>query len=174
MSSGLSGVALAGLISFIGFILLIIVVVEVNKLKKTVNNINESTAVLGGKESRTFHLNASESESQSESQSIPIPGGWCLYYIEFTSLTTTSTTGNTQFRIGTSSNGDDIKSLTSTGLGSGAYTKLNTSSDTNVSTYESCFLTDTTAYLTLINSKATSLIVQAHIYYRTIYNFAQC
>jgi len=169
---GLSGAALAGLISLIGFILLIIVVVEVNKIKKTVNNINESTAVLGGQEneSRTFHLGASETESQS----IPIPGGWCVDFIEFTSFTSTSTTGNTQFRVGTTSNGDDIKTLTSTGLGSSTYTKLSTRSSPGVSTDASCVLTDTTAYLTLVNLKATSLIIQAHIYYRTVNNYAGC
>lgn len=163
---------LTGVIFLISFVFVIILYIEVNKIKKTVSNINETTSVLGGQEneSRVFNLAASETESQS----IPIPGGWCIDYIEFTSFSTTSTTGNTQFRIGTTSNGDNIKQLTSTGLGTGTYTKLDTSSWAGVSTDESCVITDTNAFLTLVNLKDTSLIIQAHIYYRTINNYAGC
>jgi hypothetical protein len=171
-TSKLSNTALVGVIALTGFILLIVVVVEINKIKKTVNTINESTTVLGGQEneSRNFNLGSSETETQS----IPIPGGWCIDYIEFTSYSTTSVSGNTQFKIGTTLGGNEIKSLTSTGLGSSTYTKLSTNSYQSVSTEASCVLTDTTAYLTLVNSKATSLIIQAHIYYRTLYNYAGC
>ena len=171
-SSKLSNAALVGVIGLVGFILLIIVVVEINKIKNTVNNINESTTILGGQnnESRTFNLSANESETQS----IPIPNGWCINYIEFTSYSTTNVSGNTQYKIGTTSGGAEIKSLTSTGLGSSDYTKLSTINNSYVGTEASCVLTDTTAYLTLVNSKATSIVIQAHIYYYTIYDYAAC
>ena len=165
------GVALASLISFVAFIILIIVVVNVNKIQKTVNNINEST-VLGSAPNETLVFNLSASET--ESHSFPVPGGWCVEYIDFTSFTTTTTAGDTKFKVGTTSGADDILSLRCTGLGSGNYYKLNTNSSRGVDVAESCFLADSTVYLTLVNQKATSLIIQAHIYYRTVNNYASC
>jgi len=165
------GVALASLISFVAFIILIIVVVNVNKIQKTVNNINEST-VLGGAPNETIVFNLSASET--ESHALPVPGGWCIQSIYFTSFTTTSVTGDTKFKIGTSSGGDEIASLACTGLGTGSYTKLDTNSEKWGFGEDSCFLTDSTAYLTLVNQKATSLVIQAHIYYQTFASYASC
>jgi len=167
----LSGAAIAGLVSLIAFVLLIIVYVQVNKIKNTVNNINEST-VLGGSPNETIVFNLSASET--ESHALPVPGGWCIDSIYFTSFTTTSVSGDTKFKIGTSSGGDEIASLACTGLGTGSYTKLDTYSERYGFGEISCFLTDSTAYLTLVNQKATSLVIQAHIYYRTFANYASC